>query len=230
VSDLSDRQSVAKLRGVGSRRRPADSAVRKTPGCRVRRAVGRSAPEARRRMAPGPNRSARAAEERTPERNPRKATARPSRSDGTPDGERGPGAGAGAALERRTADHRRAGAGRPVPIRHGGQGFERARMQAAGSIDLPDRRARCHHRHSIGADDGPRSARALDRLVPGPNPASARNPRRAIAGDATREEAARCRLMSRSRDIDCETGPPGRRRSDAVDRRQTIRHAGCHAG
>jgi hypothetical protein len=53
VSDLSDRQSVAKLRGVGSRRRPADSAVRKTPGCRVRRAVGRIASKARRRMAPG---------------------------------------------------------------------------------------------------------------------------------------------------------------------------------
>lgn len=162
------------------------------------------------------NRSARTVEERTPERNPRKATARSSRSRGTPDGERGPGAGAdvGAGAPCRQPQEGRGRATGTDPF--GGQGFERARMQAAGSIDLPDRRAHSHHRHSIGADDGPRAARALDRLVPGPNPASARNPRRAIAGERDPRGGRSVQTHEQeSRHRNARHRPSGRSPSDA---------------
>jgi hypothetical protein len=156
VSDLSDRQSVAKLRGVGSRKRPADSAVRKTPRCRVRRVVGRTASKARRRMAPGEQTGAPGRRRREPQRGTlgKQPPDPPDRAElrtGNEALERG----RTSALERRAADHKRAGAGQPVPIRSGGKALKGRASRPPASIDLPDRRARNHHRHSVGADDGP---------------------------------------------------------------------------
>jgi len=161
VSDLSDRHRSRSSEGsavataTSQLRRSQDSRV---PGAGRRRVV---AHEARRRMAPGeqtgpPGRGRGTPQRETLGKQPEDPPSPRGLRAGNEALKRGHGPAIGAPPRQPHEGRGRATGTDPFE----GKGFERAPTQAAGEIDLPDRRARCTHRQRFRANDGSRTANA----------------------------------------------------------------------
>lgn len=111
----------------------------------------------------------------------------------------------------------RAGTGQPAPIRPGGQGFERARTLAAGSIDLPGPAGTQPPTPSIGADDGPRRRERWT----GPCQAPIQR-ERGTPGEPSRVNATRVEVLGAD---SCSRvmSSPSRRQASLADRRKVAR-------
>jgi hypothetical protein len=151
-----------------------------------------------------------AAEERTPEGNPRRANAGSSRTSRTPAGGQGLEAVVDRRMERRSADHRKAGTGRPAPIRIGGKALKGSPSGAAGREIFRTGRLDAAFGIPSNVDDGQRGTDSGGSRGRRPQSPLGTNPKRASADGRDPRGGRGCRLARRT------AGPGPSRRGERL--------------